>query len=49
MTEILSGTPSNHETRSPDIYSTHVTHSHTHIHSGQIQRDFISPYNGHGV
>lgn len=49
MTEILSGTPSNHEARSPDIYSSHVTHSHPHIHSGQIQRDFISPYNGHGV
>lgn len=49
MTELLSGTPSNHhhhETgrRSPEIFGVH-----SHLHPPPIQRDFISPYNSHGI
>lgn len=41
MSELLTGTPPNHEARSPEVYSPMT---HTHLHQ-QIQREFISPYN----
>lgn len=48
MTELLTGTPSNHDNRSPEVYSPVISHNHAHIHQ-QIQRDFISPYSSHAI
>lgn len=46
MTELLTGAPPNHDSRSPEIYSPVIAHNHAHMHP-PIQRDFMSPYNNH--
>ncbi|KXJ72880.1 hypothetical protein RP20_CCG017034 [Aedes albopictus] len=48
MAELLNGTPTHHDGRSPELYPNLVhPHHANHLHPSFHQREYISPYGTH--